>query len=101
MSGDSFDVTASALASHAGSVDGVADQVDRCRSAGGQVALGRDAYGQLCQFVPALIDPLQQIGVEAFASAVDALRESADALRAAAGSYGRVDEAAAARFGDG
>jgi uncharacterized protein YukE len=101
VTGDGFDVTSAALTAHAGSVDGVADQVDQGRAAGAQVTLGRDACGQLCQFVPALIDPLQQAGVEAFAAAVDALRESADALRSAAGAYGPVDEMAAQNFGDG
>ena len=101
MSGDGFDVTASALTAHAGTVDQVSDTVDQARSAGAQVGLGRDAYGQLCQFVPALIDPLQEAGVDALAAAVDALRETADALRAAAGSYGRVDEVAAGKFGNG
>ena len=99
MAGDGFDVTASALSGHAGSVDQVSDAIDQARSAGAQVELGREAYGQLCQFVPTLIDPLQQAGVAALAAAVDALRESADALRTAAGSYGRVDDVAAQNFG--
>jgi hypothetical protein len=100
VTGDGFDVTPAALTTHAGSVDGVADRVDQGRSAGAQVTLGRDAYGQLCQFVPALIDPLQQVGVDAFAAVVDALRESADALRMAAGAYGQVDDVAARNFGN-
>ncbi len=99
MTGEHVEVTASALIGHAAAVDRVADAVDQRRAAGAHVQLGREAYGQLCQMVPMLLDPIQQIGVDALAGAVDALRESADTLRTAAREYDRADGAAAQRFG--
>lgn len=98
MPEENLDVVPAELRTHAGSVDGVASAVDEARAAGTTVKLGRDAYGKLCQLIPALLDPIQQMGIDALAEAVTALQSTADRLRTAAGDYTGTDDAAAGRF---
>jgi hypothetical protein len=96
--GESIGVTAAHLTSHADAVDDVADQMRQGRSAAGQVRLGREAYGQLCQLIPALLDPIQESAVDALAASVDALEEMAEALRSTATGYRGTDTAAEQRL---
>ncbi|MEV4754690.1 type VII secretion target [Micromonospora sp. NPDC049559] len=95
---DGLQVTTADLVAHAASVDDVADRMGLGRSAAAGVRLGRDAYGQLCQLIPALLDPIQSSGVDALAASVDALRETAEALRLTAGDYRTVDTGVSGRF---
>jgi hypothetical protein len=90
-------VPAEALARHAKSVDDLASRVDQARSAGAGVTVGRDAYGQLCQFVPELVDPAQQAVVRTLRDAVDTLLDAADRLRDAGGGYHGTDGTSAGR----
>lgn len=100
MSGGQFEVVADALRAHARSVETVADRIETARAAGASVRLGRGAYGTLpvCQLIAALLDPVQQGGVDALAAAVDALHGAAGAVRAAAIHYDTADAAARARL---
>jgi hypothetical protein len=76
---------------HAGTVDGVSDAVGLARSAVHAVTLDTQAYGQLCQFLPAVLSPVFGLGVDALMGAVESLRETAAALRAAATGTDRTD----------
>lgn len=80
-----------------------ADSVDQARAAGATAKLGRDAYGKLCPLVPTLIDPVQQLGIDALQEAVTTLQDTADRLRTAAGEYTGSDQSASDSFtlGDG
>jgi hypothetical protein len=64
------------IRTHAGSVRQVGDAVELARSAAAQVQLGREAYGQLCQFLPGMFDEVQQAAVDALAAAVGSLDEA-------------------------
>jgi hypothetical protein len=88
MAGDSgFAVQAHALIKHAGTVDEVISQVEQAHSAAATVRMGREAYGILCQLIPAMLDPIQDLTIAALREAADALQRSADALRATARDY--------------
>jgi uncharacterized protein YukE len=95
---DAVDVTPSALVALAGTVEKLAETVSSGRQAGSQVQLGTAAYGQLCQRLPALINPVQDRAIAAMNDASEALRESADALRTAAQVFGGFDRGAADRL---
>ena len=56
-----------------------------------------EAYGQLCEFLPGLLNPLFNQAVSAMADATDALRETADNLRAAVVSVAATDATASER----
>ncbi|MEV4754646.1 type VII secretion target [Micromonospora sp. NPDC049559] len=82
---------------HAGSVDHASSGADLARSAAAQVQLGNEAYGLLCQFVPALIDAVANSAVNAFSASAAALTETAGKLRTAAGGHEATDHGAGTR----
>jgi hypothetical protein len=96
-----FEVQATALITHATTVDQVADLVGEGRSAAAAVGLGRDAYGVLCQLIPALLDSLHEATITALQDAADSLQRSADDLRATARDYTGSDQRTAQVFRGG
>jgi hypothetical protein len=100
MAADGAQVPTSAISGHAGSVDAVADAVEQARSAVGQVAMDTQAYGILCQFLPALLEPVFDLAVEAMNGSVDALHDTAEGLRAVAAHTRATDAANAHRITD-
>ncbi|MFI5932010.1 type VII secretion target [Actinoplanes sp. NPDC051494] len=96
MAGDEVRFPAPEVERHAGSVDRIAESVVQARAAVNEVTMDNEAYGQLCQFLPVLLNPVFSQAVSAMNDATDALRETADNLRAAAASVtatdARVDE---------
>jgi hypothetical protein len=69
---------------HAGTVDQVSDAVGLARSAVHEVTMDTQAYGQLCQFLPAILSPVFGLAVDALVGTVDSLQETASKLRTAA-----------------
>jgi excreted virulence factor EspC (type VII ESX diderm) len=96
--GDGFEVVAEELDVHAGRLDGIAQSVEQAYKAANTVRLGPGAYGQLCQFVPALIDPFERDSAETLGQAAQALRDSAARLREAVHRYTATDGRAAGSF---
>jgi hypothetical protein len=93
-----------AVRRHADAVDSAADGMENGRGAAAQVQLGTEAYGQLCAFLPGLINPLADRAVLALEGAASALRETAGHLRSAASSAEAADAGSARRVkaaGDG
>jgi hypothetical protein len=93
-----FQVTPSDLVSHASEVDGIGDGLDTAKRAGEAVRVDTGAYGQLCQFVPALINGLQTTLIDGIGGAVTAAHDTADALRSTATDYDAADGNAADRL---
>ena len=81
----------------AGEVDRTADAIREVRSAVREVTMDSSAYGQLCQFLPALLTPVFGLAVAALNESVDALRETAGGLRVVADSTEATDERSADR----
>ncbi|GII22659.1 type VII secretion target [Planosporangium mesophilum] len=84
---------------HAGVVEQVSEAVETARSAVREVTMDTQAYGVLCQFLPALLTPVFDLGVDALHSSVDALRETAAKLRTAAENTVGTDVSSAQRIG--
>jgi hypothetical protein len=76
---------------HAGTVDRVSDAVQLARSAVHEVTMDTQAYGQLCQFLPALLSPVFALAVDALYTTVDSLQETATKLRTAATNTDHTD----------
>jgi hypothetical protein len=87
-----------AVERHAGSVDQVAEAMETARSAVRDVTMDHDAYGMLCQFVPGVLSPVFEAGVDALHGSVDALHETAARLRSTAASMTATDEASGRRI---
>jgi hypothetical protein len=68
------------------------------RAAAGQVAMDSGAYGQLCQFLPALLSPLFGSATEVMNEAADALGETALNLRNTASAVTSTDAGSAQRL---
>lgn len=66
--------------------------------AGRAVQTDTGAYGQLCQFVPALLNQLQQAMVDGMTTAATSVHEIADALRSVAAACNSADTVAADRL---
>jgi hypothetical protein len=97
MSGghDQFRVDSAALMAHAGEVDRIGDGLTTTAEPGQAVQTGNDVYGQLCQFVPALLNGLQQKLVEGLTTASGCAYDTADSLRSVAAAYDAADSSAA------
>jgi len=93
-----FQVDSAALVSHAGEVDAIGDGLVSAAQAGQSVRTDPGAYGQLCQFVPALLNGLQQSMVDGMTTAAGSAHDTADALRSVATSYDSTDGGAADRI---
>jgi hypothetical protein len=89
---------AEAVRRHADTVDGTAEQMALARSAVREVSMDRQAYGELCQFLPGLLDPLFNGAVDVVNGAVDALSETAYRLRATAATIEATDADSARRI---
>jgi hypothetical protein len=93
-----FQVKSSDVISHAAAVDGIGDGLDAAKQAGEAVRVDTGAYGQLCQFVPALLNGLQTTLIDGIGGAVTAAHDTADALRSTATDYDAADGKAADRL---
>jgi hypothetical protein len=86
---------AEAVIRHAGTVSETSDEMLRARAAAGKVVMDRQAYGQLCQFLPVLLSPLFGSATEVMSDAVDALVETSSKLRATATGMNTADTGSA------
>jgi hypothetical protein len=76
---------------HGGTVDRVADAMEMARSAVHEVSMDTQAYGQLCQFLPAILSPVFGLAVDAIHESVGSLQETAQKLRTAATATQQTD----------
>jgi hypothetical protein len=96
MSGDGeLRMPVDAVHRHAASVGGAADAMDTGRAAAAQVRLDGQAYGEICSFLPALVESLADRTVTALGESASALRETSTRLRSAATAAASADTAAA------
>ena len=100
MSGgaDRVKVTPGELIAHAGRIDEVGDGMTTAQQAGSAVRVDSAAYGQLCQFVPALLNALHNQMIDGIAAAAASAHDTADALRSVAADYDSSDSRAADRI---
>ena len=96
--GDQVKVNSGDLVTHAGQIDGIGDGLTTAQQAGSAVRVDSAAYGKLCQFVPALLNVLQDQLIDGIAAAATSAHDTADALRAVAAGYDGADGRAADRI---
>lgn len=89
---------AASVLRHTAAVSAGADQLTQARAAVREVTMDSQSYGQLCQFLPALLSPLFGGAVEVLNDAVDALQETALKLRETAGAMEAADVGSARRL---
>jgi Excreted virulence factor EspC, type VII ESX diderm len=91
MLADEVAVTPAMLLRHAAGIDAAASEVAQSKRAGETVRVDSGAYGQLCTIVPALINSLQDIVLDAIGAADTSLHETARRMRAVADAYAEAD----------
>jgi hypothetical protein len=97
MAADQVQFPADQVERHAGTVDRVGDAMRTARGAVHEVTMDTEAYGQLCQFLPAILSPVFGLGVDALNSTIDALEETAAKLRTTTTTTRATDMAGAGR----
>ncbi|MBU2670226.1 hypothetical protein KOI35_42670 [Actinoplanes bogorensis] len=104
MAADQVQFPAYQVERHAGSVERAADAMETARGAVHEVAMDSEAYGKLCQFLPGILSPVFELGLDALNTTVDVLGESAAKLRATAADMSATDISSGHRItraGDG
>ena len=91
-------VNSADLMAHAAQVGVVGDGLTLAAQAGGAVRTDAGAYGQLCQFVPALLNVLESQVADGIETAAGSIHDTADALRSVAAAYDSSDSNAAERL---
>ena len=89
---------AASVLQHATAVGETSDRMAQAKSAVREVTMDSQAYGQLCQFLPALLSPIFGSAVEVMNDAVEALGETALKLRATATDMQAADAGSARRL---
>jgi Excreted virulence factor EspC, type VII ESX diderm len=98
-SSDGIEVVPAALVRHAASVEAVAATVALGQDAARQMRLGNEAYGKLCQALPAMLEPVHDLTDRLLSDVQDALTATTDSLRNAGHAYGDTDSSVVRRFG--
>jgi hypothetical protein len=89
---DQVGVRHAELVTHAGNVEGLAEQVTTAAQAGSAVRAGSDAYGKLCVMVPAMLNALQDVLVDGINAAAESLHDTGARLRTTAAEYESSDK---------
>lgn len=95
-----FRINPADLTRHAGSVDAAVISVNQAAAAGEHVRLGSQAYGVLCQILPAVLDSAQQTAVQAGKDLAFSLSTVADLLRETAYLYEQGEQSIDDMFTD-
>jgi hypothetical protein len=77
----------------------VADEIRTAAQAAQAIEFDANAYGEFCQALPAMMAPLKDVIYEGLSGATEALRDTGERLRTAAGNYHGSDTTTAQRYG--
>ncbi|PXY29013.1 ESX-1 secretion-associated protein [Prauserella sp. PE36] len=88
-----FEVVPEDLVAHASHLDGITDRLRVAVSAAQTVSMDDSAYGLLCSFLPPVVNPMEEKGLEALDAAVEGVTVTADNVRKAADTYRESDKA--------
>lgn len=88
-----FELVPEELRAHASRLDGIRDRLSTALDAARTVSLPTGAYGVICQFFPPMVDPIEQMGMDAIGEAATAVEATAAEIRETAKAYDAVDDA--------
>ena len=98
MSGG-YEVLTGELDAHARKIDGYAQRLQAAVDAARQVTMNNDAYGVICQPFAMLLQPFEEMGVNALAKGVESVNETARGMRDTVKSYDEREASESARMG--
>lgn len=82
-----YEVLNDELTVHAGKVDGFSERMQTAVDAANTVTMDDSAYGVICQPFAMLLQPFEEMGVNALKTAVESLAETATKVRDSAAAY--------------
>ncbi|GAB2792212.1 type VII secretion target [Amycolatopsis magusensis] len=86
-----YEVEPEDLIAHASHLDGITDRLNTALDAAHTVSMDDSAYGLLCSFLPPIVNPMEEKGIEALNAAVEGVTTTAGNVRTAADSYRETD----------
>jgi hypothetical protein len=95
---DGYEIAADELTAHGSHVDSLSDRLNTALDAARIASMGDEAYGLLCGFMPAIVNPMEEKAVDALEAAVDGMRATADHVRTTARQYAEHEQAIAQPF---
>ncbi|MBW4720840.1 type VII secretion target [Saccharothrix obliqua] len=87
------------LRAHAAKLNALADRLGEAVRAARAVSMADDAYGQLCQFLPALMRDLEDLASDALTAGAKGMADTATKVRNTADEYERREDDASVLFG--
>ncbi|GAB3447155.1 type VII secretion target [Actinophytocola sediminis] len=94
---DGFQVLGDELSAHAGKVDGLTDRLRTAVDAANTVTMDNSAYGVVCQPFALMLQPFEELGVQALRDGAAALADTASKVRDTVRDYEGTEDAEAAR----
>ncbi|MBB5154383.1 type VII secretion target [Saccharopolyspora phatthalungensis] len=94
-----FEVHVEELTAHASHLDGLTDRLATAVSAAETVSMSDEAYGLLCSFLPPIVNPMEEEGMNALRAAQEGVSTTADNVRKTAEQYSETDDGSAQSLG--
>lgn len=94
-----YEVLTGELDAHAKKIDGYAQRLQAAVDAARQVTMNNDAYGVICQPFAMLLQPFEEMGVNALAKGVETVNETAQGMRDTVKTYDAQEASQSARLG--
>lgn len=93
-----YEVVPEDLTAHASHLDGLMDRMDTAISAAEEVSMSDEAYGLVCSFLPPIVNPMEEEGMNALRAASEGIEITAQNVRTTAREYESNDEANSESF---
>lgn len=93
-----YEVVSEELTAHASHLDALTDRLDTAVSAAREVSMSDEAYGLLCSFLPPIVNPMEEEGMNALEAAREGVEVTADNVRTTAKEYDSNDDDNAESF---
>ena len=95
---DKYEVLTDELTAHAGKLHALTERLRTAADAANQATMNDDAYGVICQPFAMMLQPFEQMGLNAVRQGVGTLSDTADKVRKATTHYDTTETAEAAKF---
>ncbi|GAB2686444.1 hypothetical protein GCM10027271_56430 [Saccharopolyspora gloriosae] len=93
-----YEVVSEDLRAHASHLDALTDRLGTALSAAQEVSMSDEAYGLLCSFLPPIVNPTEEEGVNALKAAREGVEVTAENIRTTAKEYDANDDDNAESF---
>lgn len=93
-----YEVVSEDLRAHASHLDALTDRLDTALSAAQEVSMSDEAYGLLCSFLPPIVNPMEEEGMDALKAAREGVEVTAENIRTTAKEYDSNDDDNAESF---